>query len=405
VSTSLEPIGRTSPLTTIAWGAFLGVSWTWCIGMFLPVLLMRDYGHAAWWAFALPNVLGAAAMAWALSRQGHSEQLSAAHRFACAAFSVVTIAFHLLFLALVVELAPWPTLLAVVVAFVVIVLLGAVRRNLDLLTAILVWLVSVALLVVIFRNRGQADAGGGALALRELAHLAPVMIFGFLLCPYLDLTFHRARQALAPGPSKVAFAVGFGGFFLAMIAGTYFYAPTMMNLLAGDTATLVGTTLAAAIALHAGVQTAFTLWVHGRAVRRFSRWGLLPLLLAALVVGAMYPLFGQNTTDEGMSLFEASYRLFMAFYGLIFPAYVWLCMTPTWRAPASPTRRMVLVWLVAIAVASPMFWKGFIDRQTIWLLPGVALVLLARLAVGKPQEKVGWRTTNERSNTPASPAS
>jgi hypothetical protein len=385
VSTA-EPIGKSSTLPTIAWGAFLGVSWTWCIGMFLPVLLMRDYGPAAWWVFAVPNVVGAAAMGWTLSRQGDSEAMTAAHRFACATFSIVTIAFHLLFLSLVVELAPLPTLIAIGGAFAIIVTLGAWRRKLDLLTALLVWLLSVMLLVVIFRNRSQGESAAPLFGVGQLAYLTPVTLFGFLLCPYLDLTFHRARQALHPTASRVAFTIGFGGFFLAMIVGTYFYAPALANLLSGNTAKLVGTTVAAAIALHAGTQAAFKLWVHGREVRTFTRWGLLPIVLAAAIVGGLYPVFGRNSTEEGMSLFEGSYRVFMAFYGLVFPAYAWLCMLPTWRDPSPPTRRMWIVCLVAIVAAAPMYWLGFIERQTFWLLPGIAVVLLARLAVGKTQE-------------------
>ena len=30
------------------------------------------------------------------------------------------------------------------------------------------------------------------------------------------------------------------------------------------------------------------------------------------------------------------YRLFMAFYGLVFPAYVWLCMLPTREGETGP---------------------------------------------------------------------
>src|SRR3954471_24793497 len=52
--------------SALNWAAFLGASWTWCIGMFLPVLLIRDYGPSMWWAFAVPNVIGAAAMGWIL---------------------------------------------------------------------------------------------------------------------------------------------------------------------------------------------------------------------------------------------------------------------------------------------------------------------------------------------------
>ena len=33
----------------------------------------------------------------------------------------------------------------------------------------------------------------------------------------------------------------------------------------------------------------------------------------------------------------------------------------------------------AVLVAAPMFWKGFIDDRMVWLLPGLGVVLLARL--------------------------
>ena len=36
------------PAVGLSWAVYLGVSWTWCIGMFLPVLIMRDYGIAGW---------------------------------------------------------------------------------------------------------------------------------------------------------------------------------------------------------------------------------------------------------------------------------------------------------------------------------------------------------------------
>jgi hypothetical protein len=84
-------------LPVLALAAYLGCSWTWCIGMYLPVLLVRDYGPWAWVAFAAPNVIGAAAMGWVLWRPGASERIASAHAAAGACFSVVTILFHVLF--------------------------------------------------------------------------------------------------------------------------------------------------------------------------------------------------------------------------------------------------------------------------------------------------------------------
>ena len=63
VSTDSPPTEKRSNAVPLLWALFLGVSWTWVIGMFLPVLLVRDYGMLGWIVFAVPNVVGAAAMA------------------------------------------------------------------------------------------------------------------------------------------------------------------------------------------------------------------------------------------------------------------------------------------------------------------------------------------------------
>src|ERR1700677_654567 len=85
-------------LRTLSWAVYLGCSWTWCIGMFLPVILVSEFGNVAWFVFAIPNVIGAAAMGWTLAKPGSSERIVAEHRAACVAFSAVTFAFHLFFL-------------------------------------------------------------------------------------------------------------------------------------------------------------------------------------------------------------------------------------------------------------------------------------------------------------------
>src|SRR5689334_7134755 len=83
------------------WGWFgsafhLASSWTWCIGMFLPVLLVRDYGIWGFVVFAVPNILGAAAFGWLL-RDDISVALVARHAIAMRWFSAVTIAYHAFF--------------------------------------------------------------------------------------------------------------------------------------------------------------------------------------------------------------------------------------------------------------------------------------------------------------------
>ena len=65
--------------------------------MFLPVLLVRDYGLWGWMVFAIPNVIGAAAMGWTVRDGEHSRRMVASHAAAMACFSIVTIAFQLYF--------------------------------------------------------------------------------------------------------------------------------------------------------------------------------------------------------------------------------------------------------------------------------------------------------------------
>src|SRR2546421_8858832 len=94
-SSILHPPSSFSSL--LAWAAYLACSWTWCIGMFLPVLLVRDYGIWGWVVFAVPNVVGAAAMGWVIRSAESSHAITGNHFSACAAFSVITILFHVFF--------------------------------------------------------------------------------------------------------------------------------------------------------------------------------------------------------------------------------------------------------------------------------------------------------------------
>ena len=45
---------------------FCACSWTWCIGMYLPVILLRELGWPAVIAFAAPNLVGCAAFGYLL---------------------------------------------------------------------------------------------------------------------------------------------------------------------------------------------------------------------------------------------------------------------------------------------------------------------------------------------------
>lgn len=367
------------------WAAFLGASWTWVIGMYLPVLLVRDFSIWGWIIFALPNVIGAAAMGAVVLTGDRSQKMLAQHAPMATAFSIVTIAFHLFFVGWqMVRLFGERYTMALFILAAAMFLIGGARRDLWLaVVALFISLVCMAVVTTQPLEHGrwwfQDDPKPQLLA------LTPVCVFGFLLCPYLDLTFHRARQAMEPRAGIRAFQLGFGVFFLLMILFTLLYADFLAwnRPRPGVNTRLVGWM----VYLHLMVQIAFTVSVHVRAVLaganrvRFSR---IALVLAALVAIGL-AAFAQRRWLYHQYLFqmdagEVIYRCFMGFYGLVFPAYVWLCMIPKGKA-AAPDRGLWLRFIAAVVLALPFFWMGFILQQYWWLLAGLAIVLVMRWTV------------------------
>jgi hypothetical protein len=383
---STAPSMGTDFMAPMSWAAYLACSWTWCIGMFLPVLLVRDYGLGGWFVFAIPNVIGAGAMGWVLARPGASERIVAEHRSACVAFSAITLAFHAFFLSwLAVRIIPLPWCIAAVAAGSALAVVLRSKRSIDLALAWIVLAVSVIVLVhglqhySISERRGLKDA-------RDLLWLAPVCAFGFALCPYLDLTFHRAKQSTNPAGGKIAFGVGFGVFFLAMIVLTLLYEG---DIVWDGRGSFGAAGLRTWVALHIAAQAGFTWMVHLRAQppmrkRDVPIWSIAAILaIAAGVIVWVPQLQDFQLRHSQMLTGEAIYRIFMSFYGLVFPAYVWICMTPVGGVAPGPTRRALTVCAIAVAIAAPMFWMGFIVGQMFWLLPGLVVVLLARFMAAK----------------------
>ena len=386
----------------IGWAAFLASSWTWCIGMFLPVLMVRDYGGWGWAVFALPNVFGAAAMGWVLRDRDASLSVQAAHLWACRWFSVVTVAFHAYFVVALVPRLIGDDFVLVAVALLPVVALvwgsGGKRATLAGSAALAVSILAILGYVALV---GLNPLPVAQKPRTDLLWLAPVSIFGFFLSPYLDLTFHRARQASTRAGGRTAFGVGFGVFFLAMIGFTALYARPLIAALDGsERLSIRAEPFVAILAVHLAVQAAFTVVAHAQSlvdVEAGTRWrwlrsaaggGVVVAFAVAMrwVVGhfPMYRGFAGQTLDSA----ELVYRLFMAFYGLIFPTYVWLFMVPSMRkrrpVAARPPRPATMVFFAAVVVlAAPGFWMGFIEGRMAWLLPAIGWVLISRVLLPK----------------------
>lgn len=381
---------RSSPLTTIGWAAYLACSWTWCIGMLLPILLVRDYGVWGFVVFALPNCIGAAAMGW-FSRK-RLGRIFKNHAHAIYAFSLVTTFFHIFaFAALAVrpehggsDSADFPLVrsASLVVLFYAL-LFGSVLllQSKRLLAGGVVLLISLSAFVYGLLNHPVRPMPAAQEDLPiDLFALAPVCVFGFALCPYLDTTFHLAASRSGTKQRRVAFSLGFCGFFLLMILFTLWYAVAL-----GPGTVFGSALLKNFIIIHLVAQAVFTCTQHmkyapapGWMNEVWRSAVSLAMLFAAMGMVAFAgagPAYLDNT--------ETVYRIFMSFYGLVFPAYVYLCVIPKpIRSPITkPTRRALLVWVIAVALAAPLFWIGLVEMHEPWLIPGLALVLAARLLI------------------------
>lgn len=369
------------PAGVLGWAAYLGASWTWCIGMVLPALLLRDYGTPGFIVFALPNILGAAAFAWYTSARDAVSRM-ADEAAPQAWFSSATIAFHAFTLSwLAPHLAgvPGPAGGGLALLGGALFAVAAARARGPMTAVSLAVLASSLALCVWGVSRAAPPPELPPATMPGLEWLAPVAVLGFLLCPRLDGTFHRARASCAGTPGRLAFALGFGLFFAAMIACTAAYAPVLTGASAARTVRF-------AIAAHLLLQSVFTVGLHMRelAVRSFKPGAPRPIVSIALWLACLWAGSAAAAHPGSGPLVsgEIGYRLFLGLYGLVFPAYVWLVAIP--RGAGVPARRALPVWALAVSFAAPFFWMGFIDRQTGWLVAGLACVLLPRLLMARP---------------------
>lgn len=363
-------IPRTNSWHPLLAATYLGMSWTWVIGMFLPVLLIRDYGVWAWVIFAVPNCVGAAAMGWVIRTGEQSRQFTQQHASACRVFSLVTIAFHLFVTSwlcpILIGTAGWivPAVLAQV-AFTPLI-----KARAQLTAAIVTFIISIVIAIGLFNNSGLSLPATKTFSVGSMVGLSMVCLLGFILCPYLDLTFHRARQSTSDGGAKVAFGVGFLVVFASMIVLTLGYADAMSNLMPAQ---VVGGLVFAQLA----VQSVLTVMLHARVLHDQAQSrddagdfrAMLGTALGAGLLGGMGAYFAETWSMQyaGLSIGEVIYRSFLAFYGLVAPCYLLLalaCKRPKWG-----------VTLIVVLISMPLYWIAFVERQMPYAIVGVAVVV------------------------------
>ncbi len=252
------------------------------------------------------------------------------------------------------------------------------RRGGEFLAASLTLVISAGLMAWGFWRRELPYVAhpvqGTSLSPINNLWLAPAWTLGFVCCPWLDLTFHAARRAMGRAEARAAFSAGFGFVFAAMLLLTVAYSGWLVvgfdRMRYPQLAIILGGYLI--------VQSCFTVALHARQIARTDENPRLRRFLAfsaLLVIAVLLGILSDSRfTYNGIALGELIYRAFLGFYGLIFPAYVWLRM-------AAPQRSMVRV-VAVIVIAAPLYLLAFANQQMIFAVPGVLVVVLAKFLPG-----------------------
>jgi hypothetical protein len=337
-------------MTAVGWSLFLACSWTWCIGMYLPLIVMRNYGWWGFLVFAVPNIIGCSAFGYVMATRTQSRRFERTHRGAALSFSLVTAAFHMFFVPMLLRIyfdAPAHVAIGTTLGvYVVAALLSRLSSRVWLYLSALVYAGSILAMLAVLASGGfEPGVVRGRFDGTNLVFLALPSLFGFALCPYLDLTFHRA---LRESPSRHGF-FGFGVTFAIMIVFTAVYFST------GLEAVVLGHVLA---------QATFTTGAHLRELG--SPWPApqrpAPLWMAILPLAAIpltyLPLPELLAANDGAYLFELPYQGFMLAYALVFPAYLFVFAGR--RPLLRRTPRHLQLWGLLVIASAPALYAGFV---------------------------------------------
>jgi len=394
-------LGVRSSFSFISRAVFLAVSWTWVIGMFLPVLLIKDFGVWSFLPFAIANVLGAMSVGLVLCSR-KAKKAYASDTGARVVFSIATIAFQVFFLAALAG-AHLPGILAglpmageasepvdvssaeasaIVVLLLLMIPFALARKErpewFGGAAALVVFGISIACAALAyFTTSGDAyavPALNGEFGLGAMAFASSGIVFGFALCPYLDQSIVRIRSITPGARGRAVSILGFGVFFLSMIFFTLAYSQAMLGRAALSTYFL----------LHILVQAMFTVGVHMGELRRLSEnhervrgaalfWIAFIACAGSAAVGVFSILEDSYVIDSRDFVFV--YRGYLSLYGIAFPLYVWAVMVPV-RGLSGCSRavRMRSFWVTLVICSAP-FGYGYLAHEW-WLIgAGVAIAL------------------------------
>ena len=353
-------------LKTIGWGLYLASSWTWCIGMFLPVVLLHRYGWQGFLMFVIPNIIGCAAFGYVIKTPEKSKSLVEKYGKAMVLFSIATVAFHVFFISMILQMHSLDTynppfaLIAIVIAGTIAIF----PKYGWIIFGSSCWIVSLGIGLTFLPFDIQIEA---TKPWQDVYWLLPITTFGFLLCPYLDPTFHRALQE---SPSKHSFGI-FGIAFAMMIGVTCLYQNVIL------------TALPLVLLIHLGIQSIFTISTHIAEGDRICGKRKRGVYAALMLIAVSIAFFIARTNKGDVALHIEDYLRFFVFYGLIFPGIVAAFMLTgksfTWI-------RIALFTLVAL-ISLPLLESAYIgDESWLAIFPVIVFLTWAFADSGKKEQ-------------------
>lgn len=380
--TSSTSVHRTG--TIVGWGLYGASSWTWCIGMFLPTILLARFGWAGFWAFLIPNVLGCAGFGYFFDADS-SRRFATRHAAAIRWFSLATISFQVFFIGwasgafvyapdlaatedpgvagAVGDTLAWPVLGTILTWTACAIALGARSDRFWRWFAAVVAVVSGVLFALALRRVDGLPPAPRPEGAASLAAAVPIIVLGFLANPALDATFHRMRQR---SPSRHSFAV-----FGVVFAGMLVFAATTFDAMSPHH--LAVAILPFAVAQWT-LQLVFTIGAHAREVPLLAggRLATGPAIAVAILVGAVAGMPGIAG--------EPTYLAFLGLYAVPFPMYAIAAIV----AGEHPLRGRAIPTVAVLSVLlAPLGWLGFVENRTLVLLPLAAGIALAGWMIGR----------------------
>lgn len=417
----------------LGWAAFLGTSWTWVIGMILPALVIRDMGIAGFFAFAIPNCIGAAAMGTVLS-SSKARGLPKRHMGMILAFSIITVAYHFYIAGYLLPnlLGPLSLVLFATSGILASAFVIRWKDKGAIIFSLVAWVISISCFSVAICMPDAASFSifeeTPLLNSSYMWFFLPASIGGFLLCPYLDATFIRARARTEKFTGIAAFKIGFLVFFALMIVFTIAYGHELVNAFAGENNRLTGV-WAVLLLVHIPLQMGLTVAWHCREIiaavhynfkkkmtklenvncyqcvklsKNILRSGLIfavvgcsllflaIFLLGLLLKGISFEWFRDfKVTNEIEDLYEAykverfisvgevGYRCILIMYGTLFPAYVLIMMVPTLYS--AKINRPWWTLSITVLLSSITAYIGFVHYQGWAIAATLGLICLGRL--------------------------